>query len=229
MSGREPHQLEVVRLGDGPSAWEQLGFRVDRDGPGRDGPGSDGPDRGVVRIGRTDVVLTGGGGGFLGWHLAGVGDIEGLGTDTTADAATGPAGAHPDRPHPNGISGIDHVVVRTGDVARTAAALAAAGLEVRGERRATLGGAAVRQAFLWAGDVIVELVGPGDDEPATQEAPTLFGLALVSGDLDATVGHLGELAGTPRDAVQPGRRIAGLRGGRVGVSIALAVMSPHVS
>ena len=34
--------------------------------------------------------------------------------------------------------------------------------------------------------------------------------------------------GTPKDAVQDGRRIAGLRGKEVGIRLPIAVMSPHV-
>jgi hypothetical protein len=86
----------------------------------------------------------------------------------------------------------------------------------------------MRQTFCWAGDVIVEIVGPlepvGD---AAGAAATFFGLALVADDLDATAAQLGDLLGPPRDAVQPGRRIAGLRHRSVGISLPVAVMTPH--
>jgi hypothetical protein len=85
----------------------------------------------------------------------------------------------------------------------------------------------MRQTFFWAGDVIVELVGPDVGEPSTDEPTTVFGLALVASDLDATAAVLGPLLGTPKAAVQPGRRIAGLRGRDLGISLPLAVMSPH--
>ena len=103
----------------------------------------------------------------------------------------------------------------------------AAGLEVRGGRSTTSYGSPMRQVFFWTGDVIVELVGPDAREP-TDEPTTFFGLALVSDDLDATATTLGELLSTPKDAVQAGRRIAGLRGGQVGITVPVAVMSPHV-
>ena len=130
--------------------------------------------------------------------------------------------------HPNGIVRIDHVVVRSGDADRTVAAFEAAGLEVRGGRSTTSYGSPMRQVFLWAGDVIVELVAPDHGEPTTDEPTSVFGLALVANDLDATAAHLGELLSPPRDAVQQGRRIAGLRGREVGISLPIAVMSPHV-
>ena len=130
--------------------------------------------------------------------------------------------------HPNGIERIDHVVLRPGDCERTVAAFTAAGFEVRGGRSTTSYGAPKRQTFFWAGDVILELVGPDAGEPVTDEPTTIFGLALVARDLDATAEQLGERMGTPKDAVQPGRRIAGLRHRQLGMSLPIAVMSPHV-
>jgi hypothetical protein len=82
--------------------------------------------------------------------------------------------------------------------------------------------------FFWAGDVILELMGPDRDQPVTDDATSVFGLALVADDLDTTAAHLGELLSSPKEAVQPGRRIAGLRGAKVGISVPIAVMSPHV-
>ena len=86
----------------------------------------------------------------------------------------------------------------------------------------------MRQTFFWAGDVILELVGPDEGEPVTDEPTSIFGLALVSADLAATATALGDLLGTPKDAVQPGRQIAGLRNRAVGIALPIAVMSPHV-
>jgi hypothetical protein len=211
-------QLEAIVLGDDPASWEALGFRVEPGGHGG----------GIVTLANTSVELTGEGGGFLGWRIEGVGhDLDGI--PTAGRVRAGPGA--PVR-HPNGISSIDHVVVRTGDVDRTVATMQSAGLRSRGGRTTTSYGAPMRQVFLWAGDVILEVVGPdtgdrGEDEAAAVEAATVFGLALVADDLDDTGERLGDLMGTPKDAVQAGRRIAGLRGGEVGVSMPLAVMSPH--
>jgi hypothetical protein len=202
-------------LADTPDAWSAAGFAVVHD---------------TVLLGSTLLRLTGqgappdGGGGVLGWALDGVdGPIDSLPT-----CAPAPAWASDSPPHPNGIERIDHVVVRTGDQDRTLAAFGHAGIEMRGGRSTTSYGSPMRQSFLWAGDVIVELVGPDDDAATTDEAPSFFGLALVATDLDATAASLGELLSPPKEAVQPGRRIAGLRGAKVGISVPLAVMSPHV-
>ena len=207
-----PHQLTHVVLGDPPDAWRTAGFDVDR--------------RGRFRLGRTELLcLDLGTPGFVGWALDGVDrSLDGL---ATADSHREAAGTGAPAEHPNGISSIDHVVVRTGDQARTIAAFEAVGLEVRGGRSTTSYGAPMRQTFFWAGDVILELVGPDEGEPPTDEPTSIFGLALVADDLDATAASLGDLLGTPKDAVQDGRRIAGLRHTDAGIGLPIAVMSPH--
>lgn len=221
-----PHQLRSIQIGDDPQPWADLGFHV----AGQPDP----DDRSVLHLGATALVLTGSGAGFESWNIAGVGEaLDGLAASTTGiDPATGEV-RDPQHyggsaaPHPNGISAIDHVVVTSGDVDRTAAALAGAGLVLRGSRHRTGAGQSLRQLFYWLGDVILELVGPDEGEPTTGDPASVFGLALVAPQLDATVEHLGELAGTPRPAVQEGRRIAPVRGRALGISLQLAVMSPH--
>lgn len=207
-----PHQLTHLILGDAPDAWRTAGFDVDRSGR--------------LRLGSTEVLcLDLGTAGFVGWALDGIdGSLDGL---ATADSHRADASGHAPSSHPNGISSIDHVVVRTGDCDRTIAAFEAAGLEVRGGRSTTSYGSPMRQTFFWAGDVILELVGPDDEEPTTDEATSIFGAALVADDLGATAERLGELLGTPKDAVQDGRQIAGLRHKDAGIGLPIAVMSPH--
>lgn len=209
---RRPHQLTDLVLGDPGDAWRHAGFDVDRSGR--------------FRLGSTEVVcLDSGTPGFVGWALDGVdGDLDGL---PTVDGGDRPRKPSMTAAHPNGISSIDHVVVRTGDCDRTVAAFEVAGLEVRGGRSTTSYGAPMRQTFFWAGDVIIELVGPDEGEPTTDERTSIFGLALVSEDLDATAAQLGELLGSPKDAVQESRRIAGLRHRNAGIGLPIAVMSPH--
>lgn len=213
-----PHQLAHLVLADDPGAWRVAGFDVDPSGR--------------LLLGRTVVVCAGSpsdaGSAFLGWHLDGIdGPLDGL-----ADLPAGTGGQDAPSTHPNGISSIDHVVVRTGDCDRTIAAFEAAGLEVRGGRSTTSYGAPMRQTFFWAGDVIIELVGPDSDpdgaaEPTTDEETSIFGIALVADDLDDTATRMGPLLGTPKDAVQEGRRIAGLRHRDAGIGLPIAVMSPH--
>lgn len=206
-------QLDTVVLGDEPQGWSELGFEV-----------SDHVLGAAFRLGSTDVILTGSGGGFEGWSIEGVADsIAGLpaaGSDSSSETLSAE--------HSNGICGIDHIVFHSGDPDATVAEFQAAGIERRGGRSTDSYGAPMRQVFFWLGNVILELIGPDEGEPTTDGPLTFFGLALWSEDLDASVARMGELAGTPKDAVQPGRRIAGIRGAKVEVPTPLALMSPHV-
>ena len=228
-------QLTAIDLGDSPRAWEAAGFSV---------------VDGAVLLGNTLLRLSGSGDRVEGWAVAGVDHpIDGLpavapGANPSANPSANPganrAAERADTDaigdtvrdggavHPNGIVRIDHVVVRSGDSDRTVAEFERAGLDVRGGRSTNSYGSPMRQTFLWAGDVIVELIAPDAGEPRTDEPTSIFGLALSAADLDATSAYLGELLGTPKAAVQPGRRIAGLRGAKVGISVPVAVMSPHV-
>jgi hypothetical protein len=121
------------------------------------------------------------------------------------------------------------VVLLTPDGGRTTAALGVVGLEALRVRETSTYGAPMRQTFFKAGEVIIELIGP--EEPATDgsaDGPAgFFGLALTVADLDAAADLLGAGLGTPKDAVQPGRRIATVRHRDLGLSVAIALMSPE--
>jgi hypothetical protein len=121
--------------------------------------------------------------------------------------------------HANGAVALDHLVMFTDDLDRTMAELDEAGL---GEPRRIreVPGSEVRQAFYVLGTALLELAGP-------VEGPQGFwGLVVVVDDLDAVAVRLGDRLGSPRDAVQPGRRIATLRP-EAGSSTAVAFMSPR--
>jgi len=208
------HQLQRLPIGDSAAAWEAAGF-VSQTLP--DGlPG--------VVVGQTALVLAGGDKrGLHGLGLAGAAcpDLD------IFDASESRAGRVID--HPNGVGSIDHVVMMTGDCDATTSLLTACGLVARRVRRFEAGGLSRRQAFFWIGDVILELVGPDDAEPEP-DPPSLWGLALNCPDLDATVAELGpERCSEARDAIQPGRRIATMRTRDLDVSVAIALMSPHVA
>lgn len=214
----DTHQLRGVVLGDRAEGWSALGFSVRSTGDGT----------GAIRLGNTAIELTGSTKRFEGWTIDGVDvAIDGLPTPSTHAGATSPEDLGDE--HPNGIVSIDHVVISTGDVERTAAAFEANGVECRGDRSTSSYGSPMRQLFFWLGDVIAEVVGPGDGEPTTDGPAALFGLAFVSADLELTGARMGPLLGSPKDAVQRGRRIAGIRGQEAGIDLPLAVMSPHVT
>ncbi len=220
--------IEELVVADPPEAWEAAGFTV-------------GPDA-VCRIGSVAIRLTGSGDrtGIVAWTLSGAaagtggrnaaehGDLDGIPTSWVAD---GPAPKGAERPvasppHPNGVVGIDHVVLLSPDPERTKAVLAERGLDLRRERDGELGGKPIRQAFYRLGEVILEVVGSPDQ--AAEGPSSLWGLTHVVADIDATADLLGEHAGRVKDAVQPGRRITTLRHRDLGMSVRTALITPHV-
>ncbi len=191
--------VAAIDLDVEPGAWAALGFSVDAE--------SCAVGATLLRLGRPRAWAlrdaTGDGESNL--------DIDGIATERVAwpqpPAAT----------HPNTATSVDHVVVATGDVDRTFAALEASGMTLRREIDIGRG----RQGFFRHGECVVEVVGPHEPDggPAA-----LWGLTITVADLDATAALLGERLGNVKDAVQPGRRIATLRSG-AGIDVPLAFMS----
>ena len=193
--------LAALRLADAPERWAALGFDVD---------GS------TVRF--ADVVIELGveGQGIAGWRLSGVRPVTSL-DGLVTEVSEAPVAGEP-ATHPNGAVGLDHVVIFTPRFARTAAELAAAGIELRRIRRAPGG---VRQGFRRLGPAILELV----EVPEERDGPARFwGLVVTVSDLDALAERLGDRLGTVKPAVQPERRIATLRES-AGLGQAVAFMS----
>lgn len=163
-----------------------------------------------------------GSGALVGWELSGVAStvpdgstIDGLDT-VVVDAAMPMFGEHE-----VGAVGIDHVVVLTNDLERTSDAIdAATGCELKRVREV----GTMRQGFhrIGPGGLIVELV----ERPDIDAGPaTFWGLVLNVSDLDAACALIGpELIGAPKDAVQPGRRIATVSRD-AGLGVPLALMS----
>jgi hypothetical protein len=191
----------LIELGDAPEAWARLGFTPDA--------------KGDVVLGEATIRLTGRGGGIRRVRAEGLTaggpdglPLEGFEGSRVEGAGSGrPPEAGPS-PHPNGASAVDHVVALTGSLPRTVAALEAAGLDLRRT--------AAPMAFLRIGPFILEVVERGGDPPR------LWGLVVVVPDLEG----LGPLVGAPKDAVQPGRRIATVSR-EAGLGLALALMTPR--
>lgn len=215
--------LVALEVADAPETWAAAGFSVE----GQD-----------VRIGATTICLVGRSAetkGITGWSIAGlaaphgngsVGTIDGLPT-TFAD--TDPGTAKLVTAHPNGVVGLDHVVVVTPDLDRTIAALGEVGLACRRTRDTSSNGSPMRQAFFRLGDTVLEVVSgdTGTGLPADVAPATWFGLAVDVADLHATGALLGDGLGPVKVAVQPGRRIATLRHQTFAMSVAVAVMDDH--
>ena len=160
-------------------------------------------DRDFCQVGTVRLRFGGDGAGITGWTL--------VDADARACAPT----------HPNGVTKIDHIVLMAPDVVRTAQELRDAyGLEVLRERDA--GG--FKQLFLRLGEVVLEVVGPHEPGPGED---IFWGITFRVEDIDAVAAHLGERVGLVKDAVQPGRRITTLRGQDIGISPAIAFISPR--
>jgi len=208
-----PVTIEEIVVGDDPDAWRRAGFTVD--------------ESGACWVGTVRLRLAGTEDGrrIRTWSLHGVPtalrDVDGLPTVAAANPPAAPPSAVA---HPNGTRSIDHVVVASPDVDRTVQALAALGLTPRRERTTDSYGAPMRQLFFRLGEVVLELVGL--EEPTGDDPAAFFGLALTVDDLDAAAGLLGDGLGSIKDAVQDGRRIATLRHRDLGMSVAVALMSP---
>jgi Glyoxalase/Bleomycin resistance protein/Dioxygenase superfamily len=201
---------ELVVAAD-PVAWEATGFTV------ADGIAEVGSVR--VRLAGTDA-----GRGLVSWSLRGVdtGGFDGLPTELSQRPPA--AGA----PHPNGVVSVDHVVVFSPDLDRSVAALQAAGLDLRRIRDEPTPAGAPRQAFFRLGEVILEVIQAPDGSPmlAEPDGPTrLWGISFLVEDLERAASALGDLLGEPRDAVQPGRRIATVRR-EAGLGLPVALMTP---
>jgi len=207
-------KVEWLSVVGGADTWRSLGLTV--------------TDQGLIPLVGTSIRLvapvSGGSAdgteqaGILGWALSGVAnsrDVDGLPTDVVE--SMGPVYAE----HRLGATGLDHVVVSTHDLERTSAAIASAtGCELKRIRE--LG--TMRQGFhrIGRGGLIVELV----ERPDLPEGPAAFwGVVLIVDDLDAACDLIGlDRISPPKDAVQPGRRIATIRAD-VGLGLPVALMT----
>ena len=190
--------LEELEIADEPADWRALGFDV---------------EDGACQVSSVRLRLVGKGPrrGILGWRLGGA----------------EPAATHAP-PQPNGVARIDHVVLLSPDLDRTVEELRSEGFELRRIREGETPGGSPRQAFFRVGEPILEVVQApeGTSVARNPDGPArLWGIAFLVEDLDATGSALGDLLGTPRDAVQPGRKIATLRP-EAGLGPAIAFMTP---
>jgi catechol 2,3-dioxygenase-like lactoylglutathione lyase family enzyme len=189
--------IDELEIADEPEARSAAGFDV---------------ADGVCRAGRVRLRFVGKvpRRGIVGWTL---------GEDAAAGA---PAAAHP-----NGAVRVDHVVMLSPDLDLTVDELESQGFELRRRREGPTPGGSTRQAFFRAGEPILEVVQAPEGTSVGRDPAVparLWGLAFAVDDLERTAQALGGLLGRPRDAVQPGRRIATLRP-EAGLGPAIAFMT----
>jgi hypothetical protein len=215
---REPELAELVIAGP-PQPWRDLGFEVD--------------DKDHMDIGGVRVRLGGEGEGIVAWSLMRVnamGSIDGLPSPVPRVLRPPPF-----KTHPNGATGIDHVVILSSSLDRTVAAFARAGIELERAPQSGLERTQEselerahhpergRMGFRRLGPAILEVVERDDID---SDESRFWGLAVVVIDIDSLAERLGGRLGPIKQAIQPGRRIAALREG-AGISARLAFMSPE--
>jgi len=203
--------LDELIVADPPETWRGAGFRV---------------EGAVCDVGTVRLSLAGHGErrGIIGWSVRDLSSLELDGLPTSGSERPPAAGA----PHPNGALSVDHLVVMSPALDRTAEALRAAGLDFRRLREGETPGGSRRQAFFRMGEVILEVVEApeGSRLRADPDGPArLWGLAFGVDSLEPAAAALGPLLGEPRPAVQPGRSIATLRR-EAGLGPAIAFMTP---
>ena len=204
-------EIDELVVADEPDTWRSAGFEV---------------VDGFCDIGTVRVVLAGGeaGRGLVGWSIRG---LEGADFDGLRPSASTSKPRPPAPPQPNSVTAIDHLVAFTPDRDRTVAAIESEGLDVRRVRNEPSPGGAGGQAFFRLGEVVLEVIEYPADSPRAEDADAparLWGLALAVDSLERCADVLGDRLGEPRDAVQPGRRIATLRRS-AGLAIPIAFMT----
>jgi hypothetical protein len=206
-----PPTIDTLTVADEPAGWRGAGFDVDGD---------------LCEVGSVRIRLEGPGRGrgIVEWSLRGARSLELDGLPTSVSDALPPAGGA----HPNGVVSIDHVVVISPHLDRTAASLREGGLDLRRMREGPTPGGSPRQAFFRMGEVILEVVeAPAGTRIASDPSgpARLWGISFLVEELEHTAAALGGLLGEPREAVQPGRRIATLKKD-AGLGPAIAFMTP---
>jgi hypothetical protein len=198
-------RVEWLEVGGSVERWRRVGVRV--------------ADDGMVPFMFTSLRIVEAEPAVRAWAISGINlsvtDIDGLPTSVVEPGAPQLA------EHPNGGVELDHVVVLTNSLDRTCAAVEdATGAPLKRVREI----GAMRQGFhrVGSGGLIVEVV----ERPEVDVSHAVFwGLVINVADLDAAVSTIGpDLVGSPKDAVQPGRRIATIRP-EAGLGVPVALMS----
>jgi len=216
--GENKNQLLQITLNEDPDIWESVGFKVSQLENGDS----------FFMLGSVQFLFA------TSDEPKGISSMGALGLGEPIDSL--PFGAIrtedmeqflslSNEAHPNAISRIDHVVVTTSDCDRSTSAFHNAG--IRSQRVRTFGeqNNLVRQTFFWLGNVILELVGP--DTKSGDDPAVFWGLAFVSDDIEKTLSALGDSCSPLKEAVQTGRKITTLKTRDIGISMPIAIMTPH--
>ncbi len=122
-----------------------------------------------------------------------------------------------------GATHIDHIVISSNDSAAVAQTFADnLGIEIK--RKMIRPGTNAQLAFAKLQEVILEFAGPPEVKPGEEVKARLWGMVLAVQDIEAAVADLrgkGYTVTDPSKAVQPGAKIATVKGGTSGVPFAL--------
>lgn len=192
-------RLEAVEIAADPDAWRGCGFDV--------------PPDAVFGAGGVAVQVAETGAGVrirLSRPVAGLDRCE--------------AAAAPQSVHPNGVTGIDHIVLATGSADEITAALVAAGAELRATRQARFGEIEAEQRFFPLPGGMIELVcAPSWPRPAA-----VWGITFECADPAGVAQRWPEFVPAPHDALQPGRTITTVtEEARLGTRVALISPRPR--
>ncbi|CAM9277433.1 unnamed protein product, partial [Ectocarpus fasciculatus] len=131
--------------------------------------------------------------------------------------------------HPNGSTGIDHIVLKTRHPGWVEEELLAIGVEKRRQmENAKLG---ISYSFFRPGNMTIEVISEiGSENGSTVTIPKaeLWGITFVTPDIDFTHHALQHVTKAPKVAMQKGRKITTLDTLALGISTRVAFMSPYV-
>ena len=190
-----------------PACWEALGFSIS----GR-----------ALRIGQVVCRL---GASETSWGFNSD-DVSISGITSIASAQSAPELKTPTA-HANGAFKVDHIVLESNDPAATKSQLESFGFVAKGARVVGDAGAQRSQTFFWSGELLLELVGPANGGGTEVPRARIWGTTFVVDDLDRLDSIAGRLVGSPRTAIQPGRKIA-IASKDAGIPLEVAFMSPHI-
>ena len=202
-------EIASLLIADPAELWQSLGFVV---------------DQATTWVGPIRHELGVPGDGLVAWTLRGAPGLSELPRAPETALTTKPSAEDSNAQHPNGVIGLDHIVIATPDLGRTIEAFEVAGIPLRRTRDAGTPDRPTKQAFFRLGTTIAEAVGPSQGRSAG--TARFYGLAFTVADLEVTARFLGDRLRPATDAVQPGRRIATLDRA-VGSTVPLAFMSPR--
>ncbi|KAJ3245931.1 hypothetical protein HDU78_008268 [Chytriomyces hyalinus] len=142
--------------------------------------------------------------------------------------------------NPNGVTGLDHIVIGSKNASRTIGMLAMLGIHPRAPALERNG---KRYWFFKSGDVVIELIEKTSSASASssttptatvipnpegsQDGAKFWGLAFACADVDALAASSQLMRTKPRDAIQgKGRRICILDHEKAGISTNVAFITP---